>query len=98
MADQGLVRETACAIVGKLKSGEVTPLDLLDVLEKRIAEVDGQVNALPTRASTAPGTRAKGLMEKPVGERGLLAAADADQGPHGGRGRADHAGFADLQG
>ena len=48
MADQGLVRETACAIVGKLKSGEVTPLDLLDVLEKRIAEVDGKVNALPT--------------------------------------------------
>src|SRR5713226_4585056 len=39
VADQGLVRETACAIVGKLKSGEVTPLDLLDVLEKRIAEV-----------------------------------------------------------
>ena len=38
MADQGLVRETACAIVGKLKSGEVTPLDLLDVLEKRIAD------------------------------------------------------------
>src|SRR6478672_3077314 len=34
VADQGLVRETACAIVGKLKSGEVTPLDLLDVLEK----------------------------------------------------------------
>jgi hypothetical protein len=48
VADQGLVRETACAIVGKLKSGEVTPLDLLDVLEKRIAEVDGKVNALPT--------------------------------------------------
>ena len=48
VADQGLVRETACAIVGKLKSGEVTPLDLLDVLEKRIAEIDGVVNALPT--------------------------------------------------
>jgi hypothetical protein len=29
-------------------SGEVTPLDLLDVLERRIAEVDGKVNALPT--------------------------------------------------
>jgi len=32
----------------KLNSGEVTPLDLLDVLEQRIAEVDGKVNALPT--------------------------------------------------
>src|SRR6185436_956917 len=30
VADQDLVRETACAVVGKLKSGEVTPLDLLD--------------------------------------------------------------------
>ena len=29
MADQGLVRETACAVVGKLRAGEVTPLDLL---------------------------------------------------------------------
>ena len=48
VADQGLVRETACAIVDKLKAGEVTPLDLLDALEKRIAEVDGMVNALPT--------------------------------------------------
>ena len=47
-SDQELVRATACAIVDKLNSGEVTPLDLLDVLEKRIAEVDGKVNALPT--------------------------------------------------
>ena len=58
-SDQGLVRATACAIVDKLNAGEVTPLDLLDVLEKRIAEVDGKVNALPTlcfdRARTAPG-------------------------------------------
>lgn len=48
MADQGLVKETACAVVDKLKAGDVTPLDLLDVLERRIAEVDGKVNALPT--------------------------------------------------
>ncbi len=47
-SDQALVRATACAIVDKLKTGEVTPLDLLDVLERRIAEVDGPVNALPT--------------------------------------------------
>jgi hypothetical protein len=55
VADQGLVRETAVAIVGKLKSGEVTPLDLLDVLEKRIAEVDGKVNALPTTSDSGFG-------------------------------------------
>src|SRR4051812_16313182 len=73
MADQGLVRETACAVVGKLRSGEVTPLDLLDVLEKRIAEVDGPVNALPTLCFDRARKNARALMEKPAAERGLLA-------------------------
>ena len=73
MADQGLVRETACAVVGKLKSGEVTPLDLLDVLEKRIAEVDGKVNALPTLCFDRARKHATALMKKPASERGLLA-------------------------
>jgi amidase len=72
-SDQELVRATACAIVDKLNSGEVTPLDLLDVLERRIAEVDGQVNALPTRCFDRARDRAKTLMKKPKGERGLLA-------------------------
>jgi amidase len=70
---QGLVRETACAVVDKLNSGEVTPLDLLDVLERRIAEVDGKVNALPTLAFDRARANAKALMKKPVGQRGLLA-------------------------
>ncbi len=73
MADQELVKATACAIVDKLNKGEVTPLDLLDVLEKRIAEVDGKVNALPTLCFDRARTNAKELMKKPVGERGLLA-------------------------
>src|SRR5262245_25787175 len=73
VADQGLVRETAVAIVGKLKSGDVTPLDLLDVLEKRIAEVDGKVNALPTLCFDRARKHATELMTKPVSERGLLA-------------------------
>jgi len=72
-SDQGLVRATACAIVDKLNSGEITPLDLLDVLERRIAEVDGQVNALPTLCFDRARSHAKELMKKPVGERGLLA-------------------------
>ena len=80
MADQGLVRETACAIVGKLRSGEVTPLDLLDVLEKRIAEVDGKVNALPTLCFDRARTHAKALMKKPVSERGLLAQQNGEMG------------------
>ena len=55
------------------RSGEVTPLDLLDVLEKRIAEVDGKVNALPTLCFDRARKHARALMEKPAGERGLLA-------------------------
>src|ERR1700739_178944 len=73
MADQGLVKETACGAVAKLKAGEVTPLDLLDVLEKRIAEVDGRVNALPTLCFDRARDHAKALMQKKAGERGLLA-------------------------
>jgi amidase len=73
VADQGLVNETACAVIDKLNSGEVTPLDLLDVLQKRIAEVDGRVNALPTLCFDRARTQAKVLMQKPAGSRGLLA-------------------------
>src|SRR3982074_800762 len=73
VADQGLIQATACAIVDKLNSGEVTPLDLLDVLEKRIAEVDGKVNALPTLCFDRARTHAKTLMKKPAGDRGMLA-------------------------
>jgi amidase len=72
-SDQGLVRATACAIVDRLNSGEVTPLDLLDVLEQRIAEVDGKVNALPTLCFDRARAHAKALMQKPAGGRGLLA-------------------------
>lgn len=73
MADQALISESACAVVDKLKAGDVTPLELLDVLEQRIAEVDGKVNALPTLCFDRARAHAKTLMQKPVGERGLLA-------------------------
>ncbi|HVV41788.1 MAG TPA: amidase family protein [Nitrobacter sp.] len=72
-SDQELIKATACAVVDKLKSGEVTPLDLLDVLEKRIAEVDGAVNALPTLCFERARTNARELMKRPPAERGLLA-------------------------
>jgi amidase len=72
-ADQALIRSTACAIVDRLNSGEVTPLDLLDVLENRIAEIDGKTNALPTLCFDRARAHAKALMRKPAGERGLLA-------------------------
>ena len=73
MAEQGLIQESACAIVDKLKAGDVTPLDLLDILEKRIAEIDGKVNALPTLCFDRARAHAADLMQKPASERGLLA-------------------------
>ena len=73
MSHQDLIRDTACHVVGRLREGEVTPLDLLDVLEKRIAEVDGQVNALPILCFERARDHATELMKKPASERGLLA-------------------------
>ncbi|MGY3453723.1 amidase [Bradyrhizobium sp. USDA 4353] len=73
MADQGLIRETACTVVDKLKTGEVTPLDCLDALEARIKAVDDKVNALPTLCFDRARDHAKALMQKPAAERGLLA-------------------------
>ena len=71
--DQSLIRETATAIVARLNSGEITPLDLLDALEARIKAVDGKVNALPTLCFDRARARAHELMKRPAGERGLLA-------------------------
>jgi amidase len=51
----------------------VTPLDLLVVLEKRIAEVDDKVNALPILCFDRARKHARALMEKPAAERGRLA-------------------------
>ncbi|WP_024512178.1 amidase family protein [Bradyrhizobium sp. ARR65] len=73
MSQQELIRQSACDVVAKLKTGEVSPVDLLDVLEKRIAEVDGKVNALPILCIERAREHAKALMRKPVSERGLLA-------------------------
>lgn len=73
MADQSLIHETATTIVAKLNAGEVTPLDLLDVLEERIKAVDGKVNALPILCFDRARAHAKKLMQRPAGERGLLA-------------------------
>lgn len=70
---QELIRASACTVVDKLRSGDVSPLELLDVLEQRIVEVDGKVNALPTLCFDRARTHARALMQKPAGARGLLA-------------------------
>jgi amidase len=54
---------SACAAVELLKKEEVSPLDLLDALEKRIAKVDPLVNALPTLCFERAREHARGLLE-----------------------------------
>ncbi|MBI3698984.1 MAG: amidase [Afipia sp.] len=68
-----LIRATACELVDRLRSGDITPHDLLDALEKRVAEVDGKVNALPTLCFDRAHAHADRLMKLPVEKRGVLA-------------------------
>lgn len=68
-----LIRMTATALVERLRSGDITPLDCLAALEKRIATVDGKVNALPTLCLERARSHARKLMMKPPSERGVLA-------------------------
>ena len=56
-----------------LKVGEVSPREVLDALEQRVASVDGTVNALPTLCFERARQNADALMKLPVSERGLLA-------------------------
>ena len=51
-SEGGLIAMTAIEVVGLLRDGEVSSLDLLDALEHRIAAVDGAVGALPTLCIT----------------------------------------------
>src|SRR4051812_19780257 len=68
-----LIRHDAVTIVARLKTGEISPHDLLDALEKRIAAVDGPVNALPTLCFDRARAHADRLMKLPAAERGRLA-------------------------
>ena len=70
---QELLQATACAIVDRLRSNDITPHDLLDALEARIAEVDGKVNALPTLCFDRARRHADAIKEKSPSERGVLA-------------------------
>jgi amidase len=68
-----LYRLTALEAVRRLRSGEVTPLDLIDAVERRAAQVNGAVNALVTPAYDRAREHARRLMKLPASERGLLA-------------------------
>lgn len=68
-----LYRLTAREAVRRLKSGELTPLDLIDAVERRAAQVNGAVNALVTTCYDRGRDHARRLMALPPRERGLLA-------------------------
>ncbi|MBX6427009.1 MAG: amidase [Variibacter sp.] len=68
-----LMRMDACAVVARLRDGSLSPHDLLDALEKRIAAVDPVVNALPTLCFDRARAHADRLLKRPAAERGLLA-------------------------
>ena len=72
-ADRTLIEKSAVEIVGLLKGGEVSPLDLIDTLEQRIAEVDPAINALPTLCLDRARDHARRLMERKPEDRGMLA-------------------------
>ena len=58
-----LIRNSARENLALLKKSEITPLDLLDALEDRIALVDPQVNSLPTLCFERARDSARRLME-----------------------------------
>jgi amidase len=68
-----LISATAKDVVRRLRKGEVTPLDCLDALEHRIADVNPSVNALVTLCFERAREQAKALMKKPATQRGILA-------------------------
>jgi amidase len=73
MTMNSLIQHTATEIVQALRLGKLSPLECLDVLEQRIAEVNAPVNALVTLCFDRARSQAKTLMQKPILERGLLA-------------------------
>jgi amidase len=70
---QDLIRQTASEVVSHLAQGTISPLECLDALEQRIANVNAPVNALVTLCFDRARDHAKKLMQSPREERGLLA-------------------------
>ncbi len=60
-----LTELTAREAVAMLKAGEVSPLELIDAAQARIAETDGAINALPTLCLDRGREHAKRLMDDP---------------------------------
>src|SRR5690348_2816602 len=67
-----LIDASATQLVERLRNGEVSPHDLLDALERRIAEVNPTANALPTLCFDRAHDHADTLLKKPPDQRGVL--------------------------
>ena len=67
-----LLKKNAVEIVSLLKSGEISPLDCLEALEKRISKIDYKVNALPILCFERAYEKAKKLLQLPQNKRGVL--------------------------
>ena len=72
-SDRDLITMTANEVVNLLKKNEVSPMELLSALEKRVNAIDTDVNALPTLCFSRAKSEAEKVMQKPLEERGLLA-------------------------
>src|ERR1044071_1167654 len=73
MSVSPLIRASACELVERLRKNDLSPHDLLDALEARIAEIDPTVNALPTLCFERARERADRLRKQPAAKRGVLA-------------------------
>lgn len=67
-----LIEKTARKVKHLLDRGEVSPVELLDALEARIAAVEPAVNALPTLCFDRARQAAEKLAAKPAEDRGVL--------------------------
>ena len=67
MSTDDLTRLSACAVVDLLARGEISPAELLDAAEARIAETDSVLNALPTLCFDRARAHAERLSKDPPG-------------------------------
>ena len=72
-ADATLIGKSAVEIIDLLTRGDVSPLDLIDTLEQRIAAVEPAINALPTLCLGRARDHARRLMKRKPDARGPLA-------------------------
>ena len=68
-----LIEKTASEVINLLRSGEITPIDCIKSIEKRIAKVNHKVNALTTLCFDRARKSALEIQKLPLSERGILA-------------------------